>query len=196
MTSVFSDLFIYEVILLGLGILLFFILITKLIYFISRSKKLTGLFVFFPVSLIMIVYPSIQGIEIAKDRLMISKNINLLVENPKDSTAQEQIIKAIKNLKNRAKSSEDYVTLSKSNFILGYNKKALMYTNKVLNRDPVNKDARDLLKLIHYGSNTRVNDHSIISEDIENMNVSTELRPIKTFIKRQKSMKNSTLHTN
>lgn len=193
MTSIFGDLFIYEKILLGFGILLFFILITSLIYFISRNKKLTGLLIFFPVSIIMIVYPSVQGIEMAKNRLKIAKNTHLLVENSKDSTAQQQIIKAIENLKERAKTSEDYVILSKSNLILGNNEKATMYNIKALNQDPANKNAQDLAKLIQYGN---VKNHSITTEEIENMNVSSELRPIKTFIKKQKSIENVNLRTN
>lgn len=196
MTSIFGDLFLYEKILLGIGILLFFILITMLIYFISKNKKLTGLLIFLPVSIIMIVYPSVQGIEIAKDRLTISKNTHLLVENPKDSTAQDQIIKAIENLENRSKTSEDYVIVSKSNFILGNNEKATTYNNKALNQDPGNKNAKDLAKLIQYGNAMQVKNHSVTTEEIENMNVSPELRPIKTFIKKQKSKENANLPTN
>lgn len=196
MTSIFGDLFLYEKILLGIGILLFFILITMLIYFISRNKKLKGLLIFFPVSIIMIVYPSVQGIEIAKDRLSISRNTHLLVENPNDSTAQDQIIKAIENLENRSKTSEDYVILSKSNFILGNNEKATMYNNRALNQDPGNKNAKDLAKLIQYGKAIQAESYSVTTEEIENINVSSELRPIKTFIKKLKSKENVNLHTN
>src|SRR5690606_25171146 len=134
--------------------------------------------------------------EIAKDRLTISKNTHLLVENPKDSTAQDQIIKAIENLENRSKTSEDYVIVSKSNFILGNNEKATIYTNKALNQDPGNKNAKDLAKLIQYWNAIKVKNHSVSTEEIENMNVSPELRPIKTYIKKQKSTKNVNLHTN
>src|SRR5690606_30427488 len=106
------------------------------------------------------------------------------------------IIKAIENLKYRAKTSEDYLILSKSNLILGNNENATLYTNKALSQDPANKNAKDLAQLIQYQNAIQTNNHSVTIEEIENMNVSTELKPIKTFIKKQKSMENVNLHIN
>jgi|SRR5690606_32703117 len=177
-----EDLLIYEIILLGLGIVLFFISI--FIIYTNKEFHLKKLLIFLPLSIIMIVYPTIKGIEISGDRIKISKNTEIIIEDCNDSLALFKTAKALENLEYRAKTSNDFITISKSNLLLGNEGKAIVYAEKALKQDPHNIVASDLLKLGKFKEIAHAND-SIALQQINQITVIPELQHIKHYVKQQ-----------
>jgi len=188
MNTLFKDLLIYEIVLLGLGVLLFMVLIAALIYFISKDKKIAGLLWFFPLPIIMIGYPSIQGIEIARDRIKIAKNTETIIANPEDSVVLRETAIAVEKIEKRAKTTEDFVILSKTNLVLGNSDKAFKYAELALQKEPNHKIANDLKNLAALNVAT-FNKDSLTLMNLKKTKVSPQLRPVKRYLTRQHQQK-------
>jgi len=120
-----NDLYLYEVILLFLGIFLFLILSAGLIYYIIKKEEFKKLLYFFPVAILMIAYPSIKEIQINNHRLELASNLERFIDNPSDSTAYKNVKEYTQKLESRANTKEDYILLSKSYLALENPEKAI-----------------------------------------------------------------------
>lgn len=125
-----NDLYLYEVILLFLGIFLFLILSAGLIYYIIKKEEFKKLLYFFPVAILMIAYPSIKEIQINNHRLELASNLERYVDNPNDSTAYKNVKEYSQKLESRANTKEDYMLLSKSYLALENPEKAIRTADK------------------------------------------------------------------
>lgn len=190
MKTLFKDLLIYEVVLLGLGILMFMVLIAVLVIFVTKDKKISGLLLFFPLPIIMIGYPSIQGIEIANDRIKIAKNTEKLIENPDDSAAWKEASVAVERIEKRANTTKDFVNLSKTSLVLGNPEKASEYADRALQKDPNLQTAKDLKNLAVLNK-AMENKDTLTVRSLEKAEVSEELRPVKKYLRRQRLTENT-----
>ncbi len=150
MKSIFDNLYLYEIVLLFLGIFLFMLLCAGLVYFILKKGDLKKLLFFFPIPIIMIAYPSIQEIQIEKDKFALRKFSNKVIENPNDSIAQKKLLKITEKLEKRATDIEDIKAVAEANLLLGNSEKVIDLTNKAIkDKDEVVKDtSQDSLALI------------------------------------------------
>jgi len=126
------DLHSYELVLLGLGIFLFLILSIGLIYYILKKHEIKKLLFFFPISIIMIGYPSIKEISISKDRIDFKKYQDAYTENPNDTIAKQKLEELAKKLEGRASSAEAKVALSKTYLLLNNPEKAVAYADEAI----------------------------------------------------------------
>ena len=183
MGSVFDNLHIYEIVLLGLGVLLFFVLITTFIIYVLKNEPVKKLLLFFPFPIIMIAYPSIQGIEIAKDKIKIEKIQEDLMSNPTDSVAREKTTQYTHHIEERASTVKDFNIVSKSNLLLGNTEKAITFADKALQKDKNNQIAFDLKKLAEYNQALQKND-SLFLKNTQIPTVSPELNSVKKHIRK------------
>ena len=178
----FNDLLLYELVLLCLGVLLFLVLIIAFLFYMIKNQPIKKLLLFFPFPIIMIGYPSIQGIEIASDRIKLVKNQEELMNDPTDSVARKKTIEYSKKIEKRAKTSQDLVTVSKSNLILGNSEKAISYANKALEINKNDKNALALKKLAQYNEALQKKDSSYLKQNRVPA-VTPELISVKKYIR-------------
>ncbi|MFD1614232.1 hypothetical protein [Gelatiniphilus marinus] len=135
MEKLFENLFIYEIVLLFLGVFLFMILCASLVYSVAKKHDIKKLLYFFAIPIIMIAYPSIQEIQIEKDKLAIVKYQDKVKNNPEDESAKEELAKITDKLEKRATTPADLAVISKSYLLLEKPEKAISFADKAINKD-------------------------------------------------------------
>lgn len=139
MKSFLDNLHLYEIVLLFLGIFLFVILSVGLAYYIIKKEEFKKLLFFFPISIIMIGYPSIQEIRVEKDKITIIKYMDKVLENPNDIEVHEELARITKKLEKRASTPEDLKVVSVANLLLGNSEKVIELADKVIDKRTENK---------------------------------------------------------
>lgn len=154
MKNLFDGLFLYEIILLILGSLLFLVLLGGLISYIYRKETIKWQYLAtFVLPVIMIAYPSIKKIEVDNGRLTIEK-LNEAIEQglvvtdapvkkemPK-AEIKNQLEKTVAEIEERpAITEESKVEIGRAHFNLGHDKKAEKILDEVLEMNPKNKKA-------------------------------------------------------
>ncbi|MEW7289056.1 hypothetical protein [Aquimarina sp. 2304DJ70-9] len=167
MKSIFDNLYLYEIVLLFLGVFLFMLLCAGLVYFIIKKDDLKKLLLFFPIPIIMIAYPSIQEIQIEKDKIALKKFSNEVIENPQDTIAQKELTKVTNKLEKRATDIEDIKAVAEANLLLGNSEKVIDLTNKIIEEES-QKTQEEVLKdsIAHTEINHRVDDKLITLKGI------------------------------
>ncbi len=132
MMSLFDNLFLYEIVLLFLGVFLFMLLCGALVYYIIKKEEIKKLLFFFPIAIIMIGYPSVQEIQIENDKFSLRKFSDRVIENPEDTVAQQELTKVTEKLEKRATNTEDLQAVAEANLLLGNSDKAIQLTNKAI----------------------------------------------------------------
>ena len=140
METLLDDLLIYELALLVLGVLLFLILSIGLAYYIVKNENIKKLLYFFPISIIMIGYPSIKEITVSKDKFEIVKYQQDFIDNPKNEQAREKLEEFVEEYESRAKSPEDIVQISKTNLLLGNAQEAIKFADKAIETEKKRKE--------------------------------------------------------
>ncbi len=135
MKSIFDNLYLYEIVLLFLGVFLFMLLCAGLVYFIIKKDDLKKLLLFFPIPIIMIGYPSIQEIQIEKDKIALKKFSKEVIEDPEDTVAQKELTKITEKLEKRATDIEDIKAVAEANLLLGNSEKVIDLTNKIIEEE-------------------------------------------------------------
>ena len=143
--TLFYGLYLYEVVLLVLGIVFFVVLLFCLRYYMKRKEGITPLLAFFVLSVAMIGYPSIKSIQIKDDMLTIEKETQRLEANPTDASARTTLQETVAKLEQRPISSApDLTTIAKAQFALGNDAQAVSSADKALQSDPQASDAKNL----------------------------------------------------
>ncbi|MCG2418338.1 hypothetical protein K8089_04830 [Aequorivita sp. F47161] len=135
MKNLFENLFLYEIVLLFLGIFLFLLLSVALVYYIIKKEEIKKLLIFFVISLLMIGYPSIQQISISADKFELTKVQEDYIENPNDSIAKQKLEALTQKLEKRAESARDILQISKSKLLLGNTDGAIEFANKAIEKE-------------------------------------------------------------
>jgi tetratricopeptide (TPR) repeat protein len=135
--KLFEGLLFYEIVLLGLGVLLFLVLLFLLIYSIIKKKDIKVLTLFFVISIIMIGYPSIQKIKFDNGVVEIEKRTKELEQNPADATAQQELEKRLAEIEQRPISNPTtFVKLAEAKAAIGDTIKAFDYFDSALKVQP------------------------------------------------------------
>ncbi|MEW4922926.1 hypothetical protein [Algibacter sp. 2305UL17-15] len=135
MEKLFENLFIYEIVLLFLGVLLFIILCGSLVYIIIKKEDIKKLLYFFTIPIIMIAYPSIQEVQIEKDKLAIIKYQDKVKNDPDNEEAKEKLAEVTDKLEKRASTPADMAVISESYLLLEKPEKAVSFADKAINAD-------------------------------------------------------------
>jgi sensor histidine kinase YesM len=135
--QLFEGLLFYEIVLLGLGVLLFLVLLGLLIYSIINKRDIKVLALFFAISIIMIGYPSIQKIKFNEGVVEIEKRTRALEQNPADTTAQRELKERLAEVEKRPIFTPNTsVKIAEGQIIVGESEKALKNVNTALKEKP------------------------------------------------------------
>ncbi|MHA7059788.1 hypothetical protein ACWGOQ_0021350 [Aquimarina sp. M1] len=132
METLLNDLHLYELVLLFLGIFLFLILSSGLLYYIIKKEEIKKLLLFFPIPILMIGYPSIKEVTISNDKIAFSKYQEEYIQNPNDTIVKQKLKKITQKLEERAKTPEDIIQISKAKLLLGNTTEAIEYADKAI----------------------------------------------------------------
>jgi len=141
----FDGLYLYEVVMLFLGVFLFVVLVLALVYQLTHKRNLAGLLAFFMVSIVMMGYPSIKSVQVQKDGVNIEKTARELQANPDKAEVRTQLEQQVERIGDRPISSPTMLTsLATAQFALGNEKAAAQNVQKALQSDPKTAGAREL----------------------------------------------------
>ena len=183
METIFDNLFLYEIVMLFLGVFLFMLLCAGLVYYIIKRDDIKKLLFFFLIPIIMIGYPSIQEIQIEKDKFALRKFSNEVIENPNDTVAKNELIKVTEKLEKRATAIGDLRAVAEANLLLGNPDKAIDLTNKAIKSEVENLDEDEIIKDIS-GDSLALADQQRMIHNVET------LEGIKAIATIQKEFKN------
>ncbi|MBI2516539.1 MAG: hypothetical protein HYV95_06445 [Opitutae bacterium] len=146
--KLFEGLLLYEIILLTLGVVLFFALLGVMFYYVKMNRSITGLLLFFLLPVVMIAFPSIQKIKFDKDGLEIEKELARLVDQSAHATTpaeKEELKVKLDEFKERAATSpEALVTVARAQTLLGNVDASKQTLDQALTLDPKSPAALDL----------------------------------------------------
>jgi len=146
MTNLFDGLFLYEVILMLLGSVLFLVVIFLIVKQKDINKNhLMGI----GLSILMIAFPGIKSFSIQDGIINIEKNLEELKENPDDSATKKTLEQEVGTIGDRpVKSSRNLTTLSEANLELGKTQKAETLAKEALDKAPGNVQAAEVVNVI------------------------------------------------
>lgn len=135
--NVIDGLFLYEIVLLVLGALMFLVLLYSFFSAWKAGKSVVSLFPFFAISLVMIGYPSIKSIDISSTEVKIEKESAELEQNPTDNAARQSLTNDVANLASRPlKNPTVNTTLARAQLALGNTTAAQQNIEKALQASP------------------------------------------------------------
>lgn len=145
----FDGLYLYELVLLVLGALLFLALLIALMTLVLQGKPFARLLLFFVLPILMIGFPGIKSIAISKDLIKIELKLQDLLQNPTDSTSRISLVNELANLSTRPFSNpQSLVAIANAQIALGDNTAAEANVKKALNVSPQLPAALELKKRV------------------------------------------------
>jgi hypothetical protein len=143
MEKLLNNLYLYEIVMLFLGVFLFVLLCAGLVYYIIKKDDIRKLLYFFIIPIVMIGYPSIQEIQIEKDKFALIKYTDRVLEDPDDKEAQRELQKVAQKLERRAKTTEDFKALSEANLVLGNTDRVIDLTSRAIDKQEKADENKD-----------------------------------------------------
>lgn len=146
MANLFDGLFVYEIILMILGTILF----SLVLFLIFKNKEITrnhlaGL----GLGIVMIGFPSIKSFSISDGIINIERDLEELKENPEDMKTKKQLEEDLSDLGERPiNDPERLSTLSEANLELGKEEKAKSLAKEALSKSPKNLQAKEVVNVI------------------------------------------------
>jgi tetratricopeptide (TPR) repeat protein len=158
-----KSLFLYELVLLIAGFILFLALVFALIFSLVKNKPLKNIFWFFLFPIIMIGFPSIESLGFENGKFEIKKLTNQVAMDPLDETKRKELEEAIQTInKDRInKDSEGSKYIAEAHLALGNiaeSEKAIQNAITLEKNDPEaikinNEIKRVKIKTIEYKKN-------------------------------------------
>jgi tetratricopeptide (TPR) repeat protein len=137
----FDGLYLFEWVLMALGVILFVVLVIAFLH----KRSIGVLLGFFMVPIAMIGYPSLQSIQISDGKVSLEKKADAVLANPADPTARKELQQQVEKLRSRPFSDPATLTvLSKAEFALGNDQVAKNNLEKALQKDPQLPAAKQL----------------------------------------------------
>ena len=146
MGNLFDGLFLYEVILMLLGSVLFGVVIFLMIKNKELNKNhLLGI----GLAIVMIAFPSIKSFSISDGIINIERDLEELKENPNDKSIEKSLEQDLGSIGDRPIGSpERLTTLSEANLELGKKEKAVTLAKEALVKEPKNLQAAEVVNVI------------------------------------------------
>lgn len=188
MKALLNDLYLYELVLLLLGVFLFLILSAGLVYYIIKKEEIKKLLLFFPIPILMIGYPSVKEITISSDKIAFSKYQEEYINNPEDTIAKQNLEKLTEKLEERAHSPEDIIQISKAKLLLGNTKEAVQYANKAIKIEKERTNSENSATTEDPSVNDAVNSS-------QKLKITTQAKQLKQLARIQ-NMKSNDIDTN
>jgi len=146
MTNLFDGLFLYEIILMLLGSILFLVVIFLIVKQKDINKNhLMGI----GFSIVMIAFPSIKSFSIQDGIINIEKNLEQLKDNPDDAATKKTLEQEVGSIGDRpVANAKRLTTLSEANLELGKTQKAETLAKEALDKAPENIQAAEVVSVI------------------------------------------------
>jgi hypothetical protein len=146
MENLFDGLFLYEIILMLLGSILFGVVI----FLMVKSKELNKNHLMgISLAIVMIAFPSIKSFSISDGIINIERDLEELKKNPNDRTIEKSLEQDLGSIGDRPiNSAERLTTLSKANLELGKTEKASSLAKEALIKQPKNLQAAEVINVI------------------------------------------------
>ena len=142
--SLISGLYLYQVVMLVGGMLLFVVALFLLVILAATGKEIGKLLLFFGLSIVMIGFPAYSKIEISKDGVKLEKDTQRLLQDPADNTLRDSISTEVMKLSARPHQDPNMlITVARAQIALGDNGSAQQNVNKALQITPRYAEADD-----------------------------------------------------
>ena len=143
-----EGLFLYEVVLLILGVVMFVALVGILIYYVKQRRQIKPLLLFFGLPVVMIGFPAIKKITFNRDGMEIEKKTAEIAAKPPSAipTADKTDLRtAIEDYRARADDSAGaLIKVARAEVVLGAEDNAARTLAQALRQDPKSMVALDL----------------------------------------------------
>lgn len=133
-----QGLYLYEIILMITGGILFLALVFALVWNVVKGKNIVSLLPFFFLPIVMIGWTAIKSVSYDNGKIDIEKTANELIKNPADTALQKKLEKTVAAFDN-TRATNDPVALnniSKAYYALGKYDDASVYNQKALSINP------------------------------------------------------------
>jgi tetratricopeptide (TPR) repeat protein len=147
--AIFQGLYLFEILLLVFGSLLFLVLLFALIYCFAQSKPIKRLLPFFVASIVMIAFPGIKSFQYKDGMISIETNESKLRLNADDPQARESLRKGLDVVQGRPNSDpRSSLVIARAHYALGNEQAALASLQPALRSQTAGAEALSLQKKI------------------------------------------------
>ena len=146
MGKLLDGLFLYELLLMILGSILFLAIITLIL----KQKEITkNHLLALGIAIVAVGFPGIKSFSITDGILKIEKSIEELEDNPESQEVKEALEKGVVAVEERPiKNAERLVTLSEANLKLGHTEKAVTQAKTALESKPNLETATEVIEVV------------------------------------------------
>jgi len=131
----------YEVVIMGLGALLFVVMLIALAAYLIKGKSVTGLVVFFVLSLGMLGFPGLKSLQYKDGLVTLEFNEQQLQQNPENMQAREGLSKGLQAVEDRPADAKASLTIAKAQWALGNEQAAVKSLQPALGSQTTTQDA-------------------------------------------------------
>lgn len=146
--NIFQGLYPYEILIMGLGALLFVVLLIALIIYLIRGKSVVGLLVFFLLSLGMLGYPRLKSIQYKDGLVSMEFFEQQLQQHPEDLQARAGLSKGLQTVQGRPADARSSLIIAKAQWALGNEQAALASLQPAVREPSTSRDATALSQRI------------------------------------------------
>jgi tetratricopeptide (TPR) repeat protein len=133
----FDGLYLYEVVLMVLGVVLFLVLVIGFFYQLTHKRGIAPLLAFFTMPVLMIAYPSVKSFQVSGSAVTVETKEQALQANPTDQNARKALQDQVATLSDRPiKDPATLTSLAKAQFSLGDEPQASENLKKALAINP------------------------------------------------------------
>lgn len=146
----FQEMYLYEIILLILGVILFVVLLGGLILFIVRKQAINQTYLAsFLLPILMISYPSVQRFSFLNDLVVLERTTKELEDNPNNEEIRAELKQHVKEVEQRPIETPDHLAkVAEAKFWLENYEEAEKYIEKAQDKNPENKTVQKVQKLL------------------------------------------------
>ena len=136
--SLFEGLYLHEIVLMILGVVLFFALLGIIIFKVKRNHPIWQLGVIFIIPVIMIGYSTIKRIQFKDIVIEIENDAKALKNDPTDQQALAGFKMNVDRIEGRPRPKKIDMTIAGTFIVTRNEKEAVEYVDRVLEEDPHN----------------------------------------------------------
>jgi cytochrome c biogenesis factor len=140
--QLFNGLYLYEIVLLCLGALLFVVLLVAMVAMLIKGRAIKILLRFFLISILMMGFPAVSLIKIKDLIVTLKRQTRQLEQNPIDQTARAAVAQTVETVTARTYSDPaTLTTMAKAQIALGQEVRAQTTAKRAVEADPGNQEA-------------------------------------------------------
>jgi tetratricopeptide (TPR) repeat protein len=146
--NIFQGLYPYEIMIMGLGALLFVVSLIALIIYLIQGKSIGGLVVFFLLSLGMLGYPRLKSVQYKDGIISMEFFEQQLQQHPEDLQARADLSRGLQAVQGRPADAKSSLIIAKAQWALGNEQAALASLQPAVREPSTNRDATALSQRI------------------------------------------------